>query len=633
MSSQYEPAAGAEPVLPWSIALLSQRDLALAIPINYVTQPAVSLTEACFSRGVYEDSAARRCLSNLLAVGFKRLIVDLYWDVGRALWSLCPVEIPESASSDDDATMGIVSSTSDADFSSVMMSTGSLQPRQATALSTSALTSPTPSSSSTSSVLASGVSASPTGQGTGSGIVQTGSYRCSSSLNVSSISSLVADYLDDTGDTINASLIYLIFNIHAAASNSTSSVTASAPAASQLPTANTTLSNVLSADLASYLYTPTQLREDRANLNDSWFGYDTSADTGLKPALPYLQAATVDGVESTESGWPSEGVLEFGPDHLRLLASFGRVDAQMADYDTQSDNSILFPEGTFESLQNLAFSDSGNVTNGCFFDNDVNYLTGSTNSSWALSSTFPMTLTQSLNSTSPYISNMTACGVSPLLNQSLSDTADVSYEPYQTVSYGSIWSWADSEPRNITNNVGNASYLRCATMRASTHGRWVLTDCTEQHHAACRAGGDKPFDWRISDSKESYTDTDSICPDGSSFDAPRTALENRYLFAALQTRANEDSGDFDGDASVWVNFNSLDVTDCWVVGVSQTCPYNLAANQDENRLVVIPTVAAVIVFVCTVLTLFVKCAGNRQSSRKSRRRTMQEGWEYEGVPS
>lgn len=598
-----------------------------------MTQPAVSLTEACFSRGVYEDSAARRCLSNLLAVGFKRFIVDLYWDVGRALWSLCPVEIPESASSDDDATMGIVSSTSDADFSSVMMSTGSLQPRQATALSTSALTSPTPNSSSTSSVLASGVSASPTAQGTGSGIVQTGSYRCSSSLNVSSISSLVADYLDDTGDTINASLIYLIFNIHAAASNSTSSVTASAPAASQLPTANTTLSNVLSADLASYLYTPTQLREDRANLNDSWFGYDTSADTGLKPALPYLQAVTVDGVESTESGWPSEGVLEFGPDHLRLLASFGRVDAQMADYDTQSDNSILFPEGTFESLQNLAFSDSGSVTNGCFFDNDVNYLTGSTNSSWALSSTFPTTSTQSLNSTSPYISNMTACGVSPLLNQSLSETADVSYEPYQTVSYGSIWSWADSEPRNITNDVGNALYLRCATMRASTHGRWVLTDCTEQHHAACRAGGDRPYDWRISDSKESYTDTDSICPDGSSFDAPRTALENRYLFAALQTRANEDSGDFDGDASVWVNFNSLDVTDCWVVGVSQTCPYNLAANQDENRLVVVPTVAAVIVFVCTVLTLFVKCAGNRQSSRKSRRRTMQEGWEYEGVPS
>ncbi|EKG14187.1 C-type lectin-like protein [Macrophomina phaseolina MS6] len=308
----------------------------------------------------------------------------------------------------------------------------------------------------------------------------------------------------------------------------------------------------------------------------------------------------------------------------------------MAGYDTQADNSILFPEGTFESIQNLAFSEAGTITNGCFFDRNITYLTGSTNSSWAMSSNLPiqdLISTQPQNSTLPYISNMTSCGISPLLNQTLLDTADTSYEPYRTISYSSIWSWADNEPRNVTNKADNASYLRCATMQASTHGRWVLTDCTEKHHAACRVGGSNPYEWRISDPSDSYTDADSICPSGSSFDAPRTALENRYLFDALQTRANEHPEDFNGAASVWVNFNSLDVTDCWVVGVSQNCPYSRSADQDENRLVVVPTVAAVIVFVCTVLTLFVKCAGNRQSSRKSRRRRMQEGWEYEGVPS
>ncbi|GME42367.1 C-type cyclin [Neofusicoccum parvum] len=537
MSSQYEPAAGAEPVLPWSIALL----------------PAVSLTEACFSSNRYEDSAARRCLSNLLAVGFKRITVDLYWDVGRGLWSLCPVEIPESASSDDDATVSIISSTADATLSSVLMSTAGLEPRQTAALSSASFSSATQSPSTTGSALGSAALASPT-QAEGSGVIQGSQYNCSSSLNVSTISSLIADYLDTTADTINASLIYLTFNIHAAASNSTSAVSASAPAASQLPSANTTLSNVLSADLAPYLYTPTHLRNDRTNLNDTWFGYDVAADPSLKPVLPYIQTSrNADDVMSTENGWPSESVVEFGPDHLRLLASFGRIDVQMAAYDAGADNSILFPE-------------------------------------------------------------------------------DAAFEPYQAISLSSIWSWADNEPRNITNEVDNANYMRCATMRASTHGRWALTDCTERHHAACRVG-DAPYQWRISDPKDSYTDSNLICPQGSSFDTPRTALENRYLFAALQTLANENPDDFDGDATVWLNFNSLDVADCWVVGVSTNCPYDLAANQDENRLVIIPTVAAVIVFVCAVLTVFVKCAGNRRSSRKIRRRRMQEGWEYEGVPS
>ncbi|OJD31977.1 lectin c-type domain protein [Diplodia corticola] len=632
MSSQYEPSEAAEPAQPWSIALLSQRDLALAVPINYVTLPAVSLTEACFAQRQYDDDAARRCLSNLLAVGFRRLTVDLYWDAGRGFWSLCPEQIPESASNADDATLGIISSTTDASLSSVALNTGSLQARQATALSGSALRSASRSVSSTRSVSASSTRASPTGQAQASGVFQANSYTCSASLNVSTISSLIADYLDDTADTIHASVIYLIFNIHAAASNSSST----APAASQLPSANTTLSNVLSADLASFLYTPARLRQDRVNLNETWFGYDVASDQTLAPALRYLDIVRdAYGTMSTVTGWPGEGLLAFGPDHLRLLTAFGQIDPQMGAYDTRADDAILFPEGTFQSIRNVTLSDSGNVTNGCFFDQNVDTLTDSTNSTWATSPNFPALglAPAQYYTSSPSVSNITACGISPLLNQSLSETADVSYAPYQAMAYSSIWSWADNEPRNVTNNVDNAVYLRCATMRASTHGRWVLTDCTERHYAACRVNGDAPFQWRISDPADSYTDSDSICPEDTAFDAPRTALENSYLFAALQARAREHPDDFDDDATVWVNFNSLQVTDCWVVGVGESCPYDLTSKQDENRLVIVPTVAAVIVFVCAVLTVFVKCAGNRRSSRKTRKRRLQEGWEYEGVPS
>jgi hypothetical protein len=59
--------------------------------VNYVTLPGVSLTSVCFPNGRYEDTAAARCFSNLLVLGFRRFELDVYWDLTRRLWSLCPV--------------------------------------------------------------------------------------------------------------------------------------------------------------------------------------------------------------------------------------------------------------------------------------------------------------------------------------------------------------------------------------------------------------------------------------------------------------------------------------------------------------------------------------------------------------
>ena len=48
---------------------------------------------ACFGNQLYEDASAAKCFSNLLAVGFRRFELDVYWDVTRRVWSLCPVEL------------------------------------------------------------------------------------------------------------------------------------------------------------------------------------------------------------------------------------------------------------------------------------------------------------------------------------------------------------------------------------------------------------------------------------------------------------------------------------------------------------------------------------------------------------
>lgn len=130
-----------------------------------------------------------------------------------------------------------------------------------------------------------------------------------------------------------------------------------------------------------------------------------------------------------------------------------------------------------------------------------------------------------------------------------------------------------------------------------------------------------------------YDAVSRVCPSNSTFAAPRTALENSYLISAMQTAHSNGSLDTD-DTSIWVNFNDLDVSGCWVAGANQTCPY-VQRPTDTSRRVTVPTVAAVVVFALVALTLFSKVAANRTSRkrRRSRKRIGDGGWDYEGVPS
>ncbi|KAK7518245.1 lectin C-type domain protein [Phyllosticta citriasiana] len=630
-STEYVPTDGTELPPPWSIALLSQRDLSLTIPINFVTQPAVSLAAACFSKHDYTETTAKTCLSNLLMVGFRKILVDLYWDAGRSIWSLCPVEIPESAASDDDSAIGSATTSADPSLVSVTMPDKTLDGRQQP---TSTLpSSVTESTTSTGTITASPTSTHPPAMivhQTGETLVEVDAYNCSSKLDISSITSILADYLERTSNTIHASFLYLTFNIHAASSSSTTA--ASAPAASHLPSSNNSLSNLLNANLSSYLYTPKQLQDDRLDLNESW----TSNQFFRDGALAYFTTTkNSNGHLSTSDGWPTEAILEFGPEHYRMLASLGTVDPQMDRYESGADDDAIFPMDSFMATRNVSYTSSGNMSSGCLFDASNTPTEPLLNASWAMSAATQVPDVNSeqwYNSSIGSVGNLTACGISPLVNQTLSDSAAVDHEPYEWVSLSAIWSWAAGEPRNLSSSTSNAAYMRCATMKTSTVGRWVLTDCTETHHAACRVGS-RPYEWRISNSSEGYSNGNSMCPPNTTFDTPRTGLENSYLFAELGRHVATHPESYDQDASLWVNLNSLDVAQCWVVGYNTNCPYTSGAAADENRLVVVPTVAAIIVFILAALTFFIKCAANRRTSRRGRRRKGSEGWDYEGVPS
>lgn len=455
-----------------------------------------------------------------------------------------------------------------------------------------------------------------------SGDYPAGPYTCSNDTNLDLITDILASNFDATATNLNATLMHVSFNIHAAAQASNPGGSPQALKESQLPQDRDTLGRTLNASLSSYLYTPPELESQRQELNNSWY----AAPSRYQPDPAYYQTnVRPDGTRYTPDGWPGEGFIELRQEK-RLLVGFGTVDAQMAGYNTSVDSSTLFPAGYLSRSRPVTTSPSGEVTDGCPFNAGQTSL-AAVNSSWLSTDYTPaagLATTASVN-------NITSCGISPFLNSTVANaTADANITAYRSFVQGTIWSWQAGEPRD--QNSTDTTAAHCAVLNMSSHGQWQVADCTSKHYGACRASG-SPYAWRVSQMSGSYDRIADTCPSGSSFSAPRTALENTYLRSSIDDWTSGDP-DNSGNELFWVDFNDLDVEGCWVSGVNQTCPYR-ATSDATSRTVVVPTVAAVIVFVIAALTVFVKCASNRRSSksRRRRRRRGDDGWEYEGVPS
>lgn len=455
------------------------------------------------------------------------------------------------------------------------------------------------------------------------GLIQVGQYSCTTSIDLPVLSAVLAEYLSSSQNTLEAIMTYLDLNLHVAATPfSTSPQELNS---SSLPASRELISSLLNVNLSSYLYTPTNLAADRLNLNSSWF-----ASSNDIQSVYFNTTKNAKGQLTTDNGWPSESLVELRHAY-RLLANYGHIDPQLNGYNFSGDENVIFPQNAFLNNRPILYSQSGNIDQGCFFDPSTTSISGQ-NNSWAVSSQIlvPSSAYGFNNMTIPSISNLTSCGISPLLNETLlSTTADINAHPYQQVAYSSIWTWAPGEPRNVSSDETNSDNLRCAAMDASQNGRWHVADCSERKYAACRVR-DEPYVWRLSANKGTYSTSAELCANEQNFGVPFTPLENSHLLSVIQ--AHRSSSD-DKDPTIWVNFNSLDVESCWVTGLNTQCPYQSNTVDVHNRAVIVPTVAGIIVIVITALTVFIKCAANRRNTKSKRRRRVGDGWDYEGVPS
>ncbi|RKF73353.1 Maintenance of telomere capping protein 6 [Golovinomyces cichoracearum] len=605
-----------QPIL--NTTFLSERDLSLTVPINFVNTPGVSLTSVCLSQNNKTSADFKSCLGKLLATGFRRIEIDLYWDNWRNLFSFCPVialtSLPEPVSSQTSTFISL--STHSANSSLTTLVSSSDQAHPSTPLTPSVIT-PSPLVLRPSVVKALNQSS-----------TSTDSLACPEDLDLKLFTTQLLYYLRKTDNVLEAHLLYIIINLHAATFTNATNSSETIP--SGFPEFRNLVGQSLSLNLSAYFYTPADLKSDRANLNDSWYKvnseYQTTSDY-------YVENTDEDGIVSTEDGWPGESYIEFALGK-RILLGWGTVDSQMSLYNFSGDSDIIFPMNYLRSRpKNIEITSTGEVIEGCFLQNDTQEVS-LMNSSWAtqpVSSSFE-------NSSNPndfsfllkLASNLSNCGISPLLN----DTPNITVEnpiPYSTYKNSTNWAWAVDEPRNYVRSsekINNSSSFRCATTNLALSGHWTVSNCSDKYFGACRATGE-PYKWAVSSDATSFHLVDAYCPEGYVFAAPRTGLENAFLTQEMR-RTERNWGE---DVRCWVAFDSLKVENCWVVGAkNNSCPYvenDTALDTLRKRTLLIPTIVALLVIVLTVITLCTKAAGNRAERRRPRRNPSVV---YEGVP-
>ncbi|KAL4820202.1 hypothetical protein BDW67DRAFT_153684 [Aspergillus spinulosporus] len=581
----------------WATVLLSERDVAGQVPINFVTTSAISLRAACFGDNKFGRTAAERCLSNLLAIGYRRFNIDLYWSTELRRWILCPVSIPKGLH--------------------VMTVSPDATPTATASVAQGTVTAELDESSDTL-------------------LYDLGSYKCSDNLDLQDLIDIFKDYFQYTDTNLVMYTRYLSLNLHVAADPTSADGPPSTVTGGQLPAVSERVGYILNDKLGSYIYGPSRLLEDRRNLNVSWYAVDESN----KPITQYFTIQEgPEGVQTTPDGWPSANFIQLAADR-RLLIEYGSVGPQLSDYDLSAENDVIFPPSHLTSSIPVDAADNGILNSGCLYNSGTTDIS-KVNASWAISSHIPVphnSSEESLRSISDLVVNLTACGMTFTLNDTLfGKTADENPVAYRNLSLSSSWAWALGEPAAPSYDLDSAESddTRCAVMDLSLAGQWRTANCSESYRAACRVDN-QPFLWSLSSDPFTYRDAyDNACPSSTKFSVPRTGLENTYLFRHLLSLSNDLIDPSASDTlktAVWVDFNSIDTETCWVTGGPvATCPYTADPDQLERRTVLVAAVAGIVICIIAALTLFVKCNANRRNSRRNRR--VIQGWEYEGVPS
>ncbi|CAM9019868.1 unnamed protein product, partial [Wickerhamomyces anomalus] len=181
----------------------------------------------------------------------------------------------------------------------------------------------------------------------------------------------------------------------------------------------------------------------------------------------------------------------------------------------------------------------------------------------------------------------------------------------------------DKSPADGDNTRNTQSAYKCAAL---TQDGWVVSNCYQDKYVVCRKNS-RAYEWEISDSKGVYFHTEDVCPGDTVFSVPRTALQQTSLINYL--------GRLGSNYSVWIDMNSIAISDCWVTGGPYaSCPYQKVSSS-RNFVQMLAPAAAFCGFILFGILLLRLKRVPVQDNRKHWKKLLANYTEneYEGVPS
>jgi hypothetical protein len=355
-------------------ALRSQRDLSMNISINRIQWPAINLSSAFFGNN-YTDTKLQD-INTVLNVGYRRLVLDLYWRSDLGNWQLCPEIIPDATSTQ----RMLLNSNHLTGLSPPNRTVTHPMPTISTTASnaTQSITSSKP-------LISKNITFSEAVLSEADVVIS--SYTCTPWITFRHFMQTIDLHLgslDPLRNPENTDLFFLILNLHNlnVASNSniqsvnTNSTWLTSMSTNQSLSLWQTIQSSVGKSLASTskIYTPPNLTKDRENLTQS---FNTTG-------MPYFIAETQPGTQTltTESGWPPWYYLI--QKEFQLLIGFGYNDLPSnTNYNVTDDAQLIFNEldlggGSMMSVVNLTSMETTGWTN-CSVAGSNNYMVPSGN--------------------------------------------------------------------------------------------------------------------------------------------------------------------------------------------------------------------------------------------------------------
>ncbi|CAI8508244.1 unnamed protein product [Pichia kudriavzevii] len=221
-------------------------------------------------------------------------------------------------------------------------------------------------------------------------------------------------------------------------------------------------------------------------------------------------------------------------------------------------------------------------------------------------------------------------------NNNLSTTPDIGSESPFVSSWGDVNSANSSgsdtssnsnlnvnDGNDDDNNSDNSYINRCAVL---SRVGWVATSCERSFRTICQNTRNLSDYW-ISQEKKSYVRSIKTCEqlDGDyTMVLPKTYFEQSHLIEMMPK----------DQLFLWINLNSMSTENCWVVGLTATCPYQEVVSRHIFAQMISPS-AAMAWMLITIFILFQFRRLPVHKNRKHWKKLLNEKLkgDLDGVPS